>query len=212
MQDDRLESPLDEAARAYHAPSELDAPERESMWHEIEAAHFEARRGRHGFRIPPWVGLAAAVVVGIALGRVTPLDRLLHPAPPAARSGAVVASASPDALPLPPLYEPTTSQYLDQTAALLVTLPTEVRAGRADQRFIGRAANLLLTTRLLLDSPAAQDAKLRGLLDDLEVVLVQVVRLQSEQNSTDLDLINQALEQRDVLPRLRTVAADLSAD
>ena len=113
---------------------------------------------------------------------------------------------------MPALYESTTSQYLGQTAALLVALPSEVHGGRADAQFVGRARNLLLTTRLLLDSPAAQDAKLHGLLDDLELVLAQVVRLQDERNSADIDLINQALEQHDVLPRLRTAAADISAD
>ena len=95
---------------------------------------------------------------------------------------------------------------------LLVSLPSEVRAGRANERFLGRAHDLLLTTRLLLDSPAASDPRFRTLLDDLELVLAQVVRLQSDQSREELDLIRQALEQRDVLPRLRTAAADISAD
>ena len=43
--------------------------------------------------------------------------------------------------------------------------------------------------------------------------LAQVVRLQEANSHTELDLINQALEQREVLPRLRTAAADIiSAD
>jgi len=53
---------------------------------------------------------------------------------------------------------------------------------------------------------------MRSLLDDLELVLMQVVRLQSSSNRTDLELINRALEQRDVIPRLRTAAADISAN
>lgn len=210
MQDDRFEQRFQDAARRYHQPPELDASARESMWAEVEARHFAPHRR---YRIPTWIGLAAAIVIGVALGRFTPLDRLLHPAPavPAPIATPIVAAAS-SRLPVPAVYEPTTSQYLGQTAALLVALPSEVHGGRADRPFIDRAQNLLLTTRLLLDSPAAQDVKLRGLLDDLEVVLAQVVRLQSERDSTDLDLINQALEQRDVLPRLRTAAADISAD
>ena len=42
--------------------------------------------------------------------------------------------------------------------------------------------------------------------------LAQIVRLQSDQSREELDLIRQALEQRDVLPRLRTAVADISAD
>jgi hypothetical protein len=215
MQDEQLEQPWRDAARAYHEPPALDEAARDDMWSAIEAEHFAAPVRRR-FTVPRWAGLAAAIVVGIALGRFTPLDGWLHPAP--AAPTATVATAPADAskqhdkLPVPAVYEPTTSEYLGQTTALLIALPSEMKTGRADNQFIDRAQNLLLTTRLLLDSPAAHDAKLRGLLDDLEVVLAQIVQLQSEQNTADLDLITQALEQRDVLPRLRTAAADISAD
>jgi hypothetical protein len=210
MQDDHLEQPLRDAALAYHVPPDLDAPSRHAIWHVIEMASprvpiTHPRRPA----IPAWAGLAAAVVLGIALGRFTPIDRLLHPISPAPAASVATGHAR---LPLPAPLEPATSEYLGQTTALLSALPTAARADHADKQFIDRAANLLLTTRLLLDSPAARDPKLRRLLDDLEVVLAQVVRLQAEPDSTDLDLINQALQQRDVLPRLRTAAADISAD
>jgi hypothetical protein len=211
MQDEQFEPPLQAAARAYHEPPALDAATREAMWAEIETRGVASPLTSRARRVPTWVGLAAAVVVGIALGRFTPLDGVLHPSATAPAPGPAAAAAIPR-LPVPAVYEPTTSQYLGQTTALLVALPSEVGDGRADVLFINRAQNLLLTTRLLLDSPAAQDAKLRGLLDDLEVVLAQVVRLQATSTATDLDLINQALEQRDVLPRLRTASADISAD
>jgi len=143
--------------------------------------------------------------VGVAIGRFVP-RRSAMPVP------AVASRASADSVALPEPYQTTTSQYLGQTATLLASLPAEVKAGRADDRFIGRAHDLLLTTRLLLDSPAAQDPRLRVLLEDLELVLAQVVRMQTDQQPAELDIIRQALEQRDVLPRLRTAAADMSAD
>ena len=151
--------------------------------------------------------LAAMLLIGVALGRWTARQ-------PRSTAGMTVASAaSPqDTVTLPEPYQSTTSRYLGQTVDLLVSLPSEVRAGRANERFLGRAHDLLLTTRLLLDSPAASDPRFRTLLDDLELVLAQVVRLQSDQSREELDLIRQALEQRDVLPRLRTAAADISAD
>ena len=123
-----------------------------------------------------------------------------------------VASVRTDSSAAEP-YEAETSKYLGQTAALLIALPSEVRGGRADDQFVARAGELLTRTRLLLDSPAAADPSMRSLLDDLELVLAQVVRLQNNHTSrTELDLINRALEQRDVIPRLRTAVADNSAN
>ena len=95
----------------------------------------------------------------------------------------------------------------------MIALPSEVKAGRADEQFIGRAGELLSRTRLLLDSPAASDPQMHDLLEDLELVLAQVVRLQNDSTShTELDLIRRALQQRDVIPRLRTAVADISAN
>jgi hypothetical protein len=81
-----------------------------------------------------------------------------------------------------------------------------------NQQFIARAGDLLTTTRLLLDSPAADTPSMRNLLEDLELVLAQVVRLRDAPSRTELDLIHQALDQREVLPRLTTAAADISAN
>jgi hypothetical protein len=108
-------------------------------------------------------------------------------------------------------YQVATTQYLGQTAALLIAFPTQVRDGRADSRLVAQAADLLTTTRLLLDSPAAADPELRGLLDDLELVLAQIARLRGTRAPAELDLITGTLEQRDVIPRLRSVAADVSS-
>ena len=78
----------------------------------------------------------------------------------------------------------------------------------ADATFANKAADLLVTTRLLIDSPAAsQDPKLHSLLEDLELVLVQIARPHGEKNKGDLDLIHQAVEQGDVISRLNSAAA-----
>jgi hypothetical protein len=42
------------------------------------------------------------------------------------------------------------------------------------------------------------------LLDDLELVLAQVVRLSSRRHDQEMELITDALEERDVLPRLQS--------
>jgi len=105
-------------------------------------------------------------------------------------------------------YRDQTSRYLGQAAALLISLPAKDASAKADTKFSNEAADLLVTTRLLIDSPAAnQDPKLRSLLEDLELVLVQIARLRGERNKGDLDLIHQAVEQGDVLSRLSSAVA-----
>jgi hypothetical protein len=206
-----------DAARTYRKPPE---PDLNGMWAEIEretwgATTQPARIGARWFgtRTSGWLA-AATLVLGIGLGRASTI--LHHDAVPATQVASVRTNApvrGDTAFDAP--YNLETSQYLGQTAALLIALPAETRSGHPDDKFVGRAAELLTRTRLLLDSPAANDTQMRALLEDLELVLAQVVRLQNGQNGqdrTELDLINRALEQRDVIPRLRTAVADISAN
>ena len=51
---------------------------------------------------------------------------------------------------------------------------------------------------------------LRALLDDLELVLAQIVRLPPRAASPDVYLIDQTLDEREVLPRLRGMLAENS--
>ncbi|PYO76359.1 MAG: hypothetical protein DMD67_08800, partial [Gemmatimonadetes bacterium] len=69
-----------------------------------------------------------------------------------------------------------------------------------------QARDLLATTRLMLDSPAAKDVRLRGLLEDLECLLAQIAQLPAGADREDVQLISQGLEQRSVLLRLRTAS------
>ncbi|MEX2154057.1 MAG: hypothetical protein WD825_12015 [Gemmatimonadaceae bacterium] len=215
-QDDQIPEELRVAARDYNTPPELEQADLDDMWSAIESEAFpkrfatpsaqrESRQPARWFaagNLLPW---AAVLLLGVVIGRFG--------LPRGERAPAVVAHRAPaDSMAMPEPYQSTTSRYLGQTAALLVALPAEVRAGRADDPYLDRAHDLLLTTRLLLDSPAAADPRFRTLLEDLELVLAQVVRLQSDQSRSELELIRQALEQRDVLPRLRTAVADISAD
>ncbi len=67
------------------------------------------------------------------------------------------------------------------------------------------ARQLLATNRLLLDSPAGQDRRMRVLLEDLELVLAEIAQLSSEPVTGDRELIREGMERGGVLPRLRTV-------
>lgn len=223
---DRFEELMQDAAHTYRRPP---APDFDAMWNSIEAAmdrpnviasigsdgsddtvddrvSATARRRSHA-RITQRLAIAATLVIGIALGRASMSMSSSAPA----TAPELVASNTEATAPMP--YEQETSRYLGQTAALLIALPSEVRAGRADEQFVSRAGELLSRTRLLIDSPAASDPRMRDLLEDLELVLAQVVRLQNDTTSrTELDLISRALEQRDVIPRLRTAVADITAN
>jgi len=207
MTDERFDALMRDAKKTYRTPPNADF---DGMWQSIEAAHFGTEQRRQHTRWPgmQWLGIAATLVIGIGIGRLS--TRVEHTVPPARAVASIdstrIAKVDP-AMARP--YEVETSQYLGQTAALLVSLPTEART---DPQFAGRAADLLMRTRLLMDSPAANSPAMRSLLDDLELVLMQVVRLQGNGSRTDLELINRALEQRDVIPRLRTAAADISAN
>ncbi len=56
----------------------------------------------------------------------------------------------------------------------------------------------------MLDSPAADNPRLRSLLEDLELVLMQISLLNPVQDGHDRDLITQGMNQSNVLPKLRS--------
>lgn len=202
MEENRFNELLSGLPRSFKVPPE---PPIDEMWRVIEDAHFNAPAQRSVTSRIPWLAAAATLLIGIGIGYYLPSGTptqessspLVASTPPAAG-----ASAAPEA------YREQTSQYLGQAAALLISLPAEGAADRSDARFAGKAADLLVTTRLLMDSPASQDPKLRGLLEDLELVLVQIARLRTERNRSDLDLIHQTVEQGDVLERVNSAVVN----
>lgn len=212
---DRFDELLQDAARTYNRPPDDRQMPLDEMWDVIEGQAFVPAR-RPSSRYAQWLRIAAALVIGVGIGRLSLAASVGRPNPaPVARADnpvVTVARSAEPAAPAQPL-DPATSRYLGQAAALLIALPTETN--RPDQSFIKRANELLLTTRLLLDSQSGSDPALRNLLEDLELVLVQVVQLEKERDPsrrTEMELIQQALDQRDVIPRLRTAASEYAAD
>jgi hypothetical protein len=186
MTDERFEERLRDAARDYHRPP---ATPRDEMW-----AAIAARRAAERTRVVrPWmrwgVGIAAVLLLGIGIGRFT--------APggggtPAARVMAETASGGG--------YRVAATQYLSRTEAFLTGFRADAGSGQLETGFRASARELLTATRLLLDSPAGQDGRLRVLLEDLELVLAQIARYES---GDDVQFIDQGLDQRGVLLRLR---------
>jgi hypothetical protein len=88
---------------------------------------------------------------------------------------------------------------LSRVEALL----TDYRTGRTDADFRAVARELLSSTRLWLDAGRVDDARLRALLEDLELVLVQITRLAPSGSVDERALIDQGLAEREIRARLR---------
>ena len=208
---DHLEELLQDAARTYNCPPDERHMPLDEIWNAVETQVFPA--ARRPARYAHWLRIAAALVIGIGIGRLSLTRFTTHPGTTIKID--TVAQPGPARLAEAQSADPVTSRYLGQAAALLIALPAETNAGRPDDAFMKRANDLLLTTRLLLDSQSGSDPALRNLLEDLELVLVQVVQLEKQRDpsrQTELELIQQALDQRDVIPRLRTAASEYAAD
>jgi hypothetical protein len=185
---DRFDERLREAARDYHTPPPTP---RDEMWAEIAARRAADRRRV----VRPWMrwgmGVAAVLLLGMAIGRFT-APRVAAPLGPeqVADQGAVPEGA---------VYQVAARQYLSRAEVFLTDFRAERTGGSVDSSFAAAARELLTSTRLMLDSPAGQDPRLRSLLEDLELILAQIAQF----DRGDTQLIEQGLEQRGVLLRLR---------
>jgi hypothetical protein len=102
-------------------------------------------------------------------------------------------------------YQITTVRHLSEAEALLTSFRTRSTADQQMDAQLGSwARQLLSNTRLLLDSPVANDPQRRPLLEDLELVLVQIVQLSPGSTPQDREMIEKTLRQDHVMTRLRT--------
>lgn len=129
-----------------------------------------------------------------------------------ARSGAgdhapATANATPgpsyDAVP----YGAATAQHLAQAEVLLTTFRAATPGEGDAVAEAAWARDLLSTTRLLLDSPAARDPERRRLLEDLELVLVQLARLDGGNSAEERALIDRTMRRADMLTKLRAAGS-----
>ena len=102
-------------------------------------------------------------------------------------------------------YQLTAVRHLSEAEALLTSFRTRSATDQQMDAQLGSwARELLSNTRLLLDSPIANDPQRRPLLEDLELVLVQIVQLSPGSTPQDRDLIEKTLQHDHVMTRLRT--------
>jgi len=192
------------ASLAREMGDEIEAP-REMMWKRIEQRRATAKAGGQGAasavkapRASGWRGvaaIAAVLVCGIAIGRYV----MPRSAPPTAP---VIAQFS-DSMAAPARVA--MAEHLVRTDALL----TEVR-DRDPKKGPGLdvtswTRELLGTTRLLLDEPSLRDDRTRGLLQDLELVLMQIIDARGTSAPEVRSAPTETMRETNLLPRVRAV-------
>ena len=208
MEDEKFEQWLRDESQSYNRPPKADV---EQMWSAIEAGHVATGQLdivplRPRWYASSWLRVAAALVIGVGVGRAT-MDAPPF-TPPKASDDVAVSTAAPQTT---VTSDPATLRYIGQTVALLASFESDISAPRSDTAVASRAKELLLSTRLLLDAQQASDPIVYALLEDLELVLVQIVQMPPKRNASDVDLIKEAMQQRDVMPRLIAAATNTTS-
>jgi hypothetical protein len=139
-----------------------------------------------------------------------------HSTNPDSRDGSAAYSTESDT-DAQRLYRLAARQTLVQAEALLTSYRAnggQPRDAESVQQAGRWARDVLTSTRLLLDSPAAKDPQFRALFTDLELVLAQIVQLSGAPlQAGERELIERAMHDRDLLPRLRSaLPAGATAD
>jgi len=212
---DRFDAGVAKVAReTYHTPPETP---RDDMWAVIQATRAADVVPIRRFRPQPWwAAVAAALVIGVVLGR----GSLMGPdGTTTVADGGVTAPASDgtdpaggqdgSANPVPRSYRTAAARHLNRTEDFLTMFRVDARSDQLEDVDLGPWAKRLLTdTRLLLDSPAGGDPELRMLLSDLELVLAQIVQLRAG-DPNEVEIIDEGLESSQLLFRLKAAQASV---
>jgi len=212
MGDEKFEEFLQREAQAYNEPP-ATVP-RDEMFSAIAMVRAgsrkpEARRPRTEDRGPRktyiiWVGMAATLVVGVAIGKFAfATHDVAGPAAVAAHNDARGPGSSADTNG-DVSYARAATAELARAEALLTAYGASASNSGVDKQLSSWARDVLSNTRLLLDSPAADDPARRRLLQDLELVLVQMVqRSPAAGAGEERAHIERSMDRTQVLSRLR---------
>jgi hypothetical protein len=210
MSDEKFEEFLQREAHTYNEPP-ANVPHDEMF-----AAITAARRAEsavpvrrvNGTRVPrsAWIGMAATLVIGVAIGKFafTKHDASRDAGASLRHSDASASLTSADTSSGSSYAQAATAQLARAEALLSAYDASGANAG-VDKQLSTWARDILSNTRLLLDSPAADDPSRRRLLQDLELVLVQMVqRSPAAGEAEERSHIDRSMERTQVLPRLRS--------
>ena len=201
MSEERFEAWLKENADEYHRPPG-DAP-REEMWEAIARAR-QARTatvaGHIGRRAPLIrYAVAASLLIGAGIGLGYWMRGPVAQAPVASTTRNI-----PDSVISNTTYEVASVAHLSAVEMMLTSYRASPMRTEDEVAMHRLARDLLATTRLLMDSPAAEDANRRQLLEDLEYVLVQIVQLDPNAPAEDREMVDRAIAREQVLTRIRS--------
>jgi hypothetical protein len=214
---DELDDKLRAMADEYHEPPALD---RERVWDKIVARR-ASRAGREPVavldehRAPrvarretlllarrsalAWVtAIAAVLAIEFVLGRGSaPSSDAAPGTSDVAASGGRAAQTNAIAI--------AAAGHIRQAETYLTLFRASAQGGTPDDAAILSARALLATNRLLATAPGA-DPRLRQLLLDLELVLVQITQLEGSDRPEDVRMITDGLDQAGTLTRLRSAS------
>ena len=118
---DRFDELLQDAALTYNRPPDERHMPLAAMWDAIDAQSFPSARRTP--RYAQWLRVAAALIVGVGIGRVSLSVGRHQPASAADSMVAQAGGGSSGIAEMPPQsLDPATSRYLGQAAALLIAL------------------------------------------------------------------------------------------
>jgi hypothetical protein len=176
---------------------------REEMWARIERERQFAKQPRNPKVWMTWgVGLAAMLAIGVGLGRLSMKTADDDAAAPqqVATAPARVHAPAPSQINRA-AYDQTVAEHLTNAEALLTSFKTQPQ-GTVDPQLSEWARDLLTNTRMLMDSPAADDPNVAVLLEDLELIIAQIARV-SASSKEEREIIRDGMKKTEVLPRLR---------
>jgi hypothetical protein len=195
-------------AKGYRARS---APPADVMWSRIESDVAAAIRrpdpriGRRWTWLAAGTGIAAALVIGVAIGRRSMRSEAVGPssiavAPPSPSS--LLADSARDAQ-----MRAVTLSHFAQAEVFLTEVRADLTSGRNNPLRDERSRELLARTRLIMASDARRAPSVEQLLQDLELVLAGISALPDNggRRGSDVRLLDERIRVGEVLPRIRTI-------
>jgi hypothetical protein len=212
MMDPSNEQDREEMARLHNRPPEVP---RDRMWERIDAARAERRsvlqpdftpRPRPVYRtLRLTAAVAAVLVIGIFIGRLTENTVTVPVIDTAPVAVTRPEPARPDVK--SDVYAMAARDLFGRADFLLTDF--KVRSCGTDDltEVPDWAGGMLVQTRLLMGTSAADDIEMKNLLNELELVLAQILGLSRDNCARDMAWIRQGLQERSTIDRLRTVSA-----
>jgi hypothetical protein len=224
LTDDKYEEEF--ADRVKHLASDYNAPSdvpRDAMWARINARREDERVESNVLPLPVWqrrpvwitTAIAALLVITFTVGRISAPDSTT---PITAVQQMAANDTTTDIAPSEliageddprdkrfDLYRMAAAPVFGDAEVLLTQFRNNGQGSEDGKEYADRAAALLSDTRLLIDSPASEDAELKYLLTDLELILAQIVRV--ARSREDKEWAQESMKNRAILERLKVEVA-----